>query len=148
MKIGYITAYFYVRGLIKNKYAESIEWSSNMKCELYRRTRIENGDIAYVPFGDKTFFNEMSLDIVQAMQLLLDKCFQIGEVTSLDSLVKKIEEKKSAGIFAMPPHCYEDNEEGLSSYAFFRACNCLEFLYGFSQGLRGFPLDLYGIKFD
>ena len=48
----------------------------------------------------------------------------------------------------MPPHFYADNEEGLTPKDFFRACNALEYILGFSQGLnRELPLDIFGIKF-
>ena len=114
---------------------------ARMRCDLYMMTKTDT------PVKKKTFFANLSLEIVQAIQLLLDGCFELGEVVGLNFIVNKIEEKKAAGIFSMPLHYHEGNEEGLSSYAFFRAYNCLEYIHGFSQGLS-IPLDCYGIKFD
>ena len=119
-----------------------------MNCELYKKKKDING-LCYVPVRDRPLVSNLSAYVVKAILLLLDECFRAEEIISLEYFVKKIEEKKWAGVLSMPPHFYADNEEGLSPHHFFRACNVLEYILGFSQGLdREIPLDIFAIKFE
>ena len=117
-----------------------------MKCRLYVKTRTNNGE-HYAEVANKTILGELPVDVVEAMELLLDtEQSKLREIVNLETLVKKIEEKKSVGVLSMPLDYYAGIEEDISPYVFFRACNVLEYLLGFSQGLgSGLPLDTFGI---
>ena len=117
-----------------------------MNCELYKKMDI-NGT-HYILVRDRPLVSNLSAYVVKAMLLLLEGYFRTEEMINLEDFVKKIEERKWAGVLSMPPHFYADNEEGLTPKDFFRACNALEYILGFSQGLNGeLPLDIFGIKF-
>lgn len=118
-----------------------------MKCRLYLKTEVNNGEY-YAEVRNRTILGELPVDVVEAMELLLDtEQIKFREMVNFETLVKKIEEKKSVGILSMPLDYYADIEEGIGSYVFFRACNVLEYLLGFSQSLgTNLPLDTFGIR--
>ena len=118
-----------------------------MNCELYKKMDI-NGT-HYMLVRDKPLVSNLSAYVVKAMLILLEGYFRTEEMINLEDFVKKIEERKWAGVLSMPPDFYADNEEGLSPHDFFRASNVLEYILGFAQGLsREIPLDNFAIKFE
>ena len=120
-----------------------------MNCNLYVKAEYSR-DTYYVPVRDKPLVSNLSPCVMKAILLLLDiGYFRTEENVSFEDFVKKIEEKKKAGVLSMPPNYYADNEEGISSHAFFRACNVLEYIFGFSQSLSMvYPLGIFAIKFE
>ena len=128
-------------------YAGNSAWREYMNCELYKKKKDINGSY-YVLVRDRPLVSNLSADVVKAILLLLDGYFRTEEIINLEYFVKKIEEKKWAGALSMPPDFYADNEEGLSPHDFFKACNVLEYILGFSQGLGKYiPLDIFAVKF-
>ena len=119
-----------------------------MNCILYKKKK-GIGGIHHVPVRDKLLVSNLSPYVMKAILLLLDGHFKTEEPINFEDFAKKIEEKKWAGVLSMPPHYYADNEDGISPHAFFRACNALEYILGFSQGLSAtYPLDIFAIKFE
>lgn len=117
-----------------------------MNCELYKKKKDINGTY-HVPVRDRPLISNLSPYVVEAILLLLDtEHFRIEEFISFRDFVKKIEEKKGAGVLSVLSHYHEI---GIDSYAFIRACNALEYILGFSQSLgMAYPLDIFTIKFE
>ena len=116
-----------------------------MNCNLYVEAE-HNGNFYYVPIKKNICAGSLNIKVVKAIQFILDGCFTLGEYLDLKFIVEKIEDKKLASEFSVPPYYRESK---LDEQDYLRAYNVLEHLLGFSQSLStAYPLDIFAIKFE